>query len=287
MEEIKKVFCTSCGSAIEGNQTNCLNCNALIKVEKTEEEKKENKLQVKTILLYFVGYMIIGVYALAFICAIISFITILGQNPDVTDATLLIELVMNDVINKVMIGQFFLDAIFLGAFIYLCRSMLKIPNLAGKNIGIIILKVLGISVLMLLGNMIIGMLISLIPGAEDSANQEAIAQMIEIAPFTMVFSAVIFAPIVEELVFRGAIYNMIAKKTSAIKTILISGAIFGALHVVFGLVGGDLFELIYFIQYFLMGAAFGFIYHKTKSIHVCIAVHFINNLVAVLMMFLL
>ena len=50
------------------------------------------------------------------------------------------------------------------------------------------------------------MIVSLISGTPESVNQENIKVNTTIAPIFMLFSSVIFAPIVEESVFRGGIF---------------------------------------------------------------------------------
>jgi membrane protease YdiL (CAAX protease family) len=63
---------------------------------------------------------------------------------------------------------------------------------------------------------------------QTSENQSLIEQMTGSAPLLMAISACIFAPITEELLFRGAIKNIIKNKKVFIT---VSGLIFGLIHV--------------------------------------------------------
>lgn len=230
---------------------------------------------LKLILLYFFGYCVIGIGILS-IC---SFMVAIISNPNFDN----LESIINTIDNYIIKGQIILDIIFLCIFIFVGRKILCLDVFKDKKIGKTIILILVLSAIFIFGNLIIGTILDLIPGSSESANQDAIIDMIKISPLTIIFSTIIFAPIVEELVFRGGIYKLIEKKFNTKAAILGSGAIFGLLHVIIGLASGDLFELIYFINYFAMGCAFGLLYAKTNNIYICIAVHFINNLVAVIL----
>ncbi len=269
------MYCVKCGTESNGVDKICSHCGCMIS---GETEKRTLSSEVKLIVAYFIGYMMVGVGALAIVASFIAII----NGVDVTDQ----DALMSYVEKYAYQGQIFLDIIFLVIFILLGKKVLSFEQFKDKKISKIILVTLGCGVAFLACNMIMSNLFGLIPGADESANQQALEDMINIAPLTVVFAAVFFAPIVEELVFRGGIYKLLENKWSSKVAILGSGAIFGLLHVVMGLLAGDLYELIYFINYFAMGCAFGFLYYKTKNIYICIGVHFLNNLVGVLLMFL-
>ena len=81
-------------------------------------------------------------------------------------------------------------------------------------------------------------------------------------------------PIVEEVVFRGAITRALLKEYSPRKAILISAAIFGVFHI----------NPAQIIPAFLMGIVFAWVYYKTDSIIPCCLMHILNNGFAVFMM---
>jgi|LSQX01.2.fsa_nt_gb membrane protease YdiL (CAAX protease family) len=102
--------------------------------------------------------------------------------------------------------------------------------------------------------------------------------------FTLI-SAILFGPIVEELVFRKSIFSMIKNKWVAI---IVSSLLFGLIHVVsesslnFGLF---LYSLI---PYLMMGVAFGWIYSNNQhNVMITTLVHMVYNLVATIMVFII
>ncbi|MBN2604918.1 MAG: CPBP family intramembrane metalloprotease [Bacilli bacterium] len=91
--------------------------------------------------------------------------------------------------------------------------------------------------------------------------------------------AVLLAPIVEEFVFRKAVYS-IFEKFNYIIAIVISAFLFGFMHVS----GGDYIQIIY---YAALGIMLGVIYHFSKNnIIVPMVVHLCFNLFVTTMMFL-
>lgn len=279
-EEVKSVkFCTKCGAENEKYSKSCIRCDGLFPKSDslTPEEQKERKVRIKAILLYFVGYTIVGVGVLALLAAF-GFI--------ISSGSLDLDLITSSVYEIIFKWQIVLDVVFLGIIIFVCRSMFSLDNIKEKNIGKIVLITVGLGVAFLAVNICLSYIIDLISGGGSGSNEEALEIMFNVAPYSLVFSAVIFAPIVEEIVFRGAIFNLLYKEDKPYKAILISGLLFGLLHVFSGLLGGSFVELLYLIIYFTMGAILGFIYHKTKNIYICIGVHFINNLISVIIMFI-
>ncbi|MFI3329824.1 MAG: CPBP family glutamic-type intramembrane protease [bacterium] len=269
------MFCVKCGTEASSEEKICSNCGCLVS---GTPEKRVISVPAKLTLGYFVGYMMLGVGIVSFLAIFYAML----KGIDISDSAAFEA----GILNFTYVAQIFLDVTFLVIFIIIGKSVLTLEQFKDKSIPKTILLTLGLSVAFLAGNMLIGNLLALIPGAGESANQEAIAEMVKSAPLTIIISAVIFAPIVEELVFRAGVYKLFEGKFNTKIAILGSGAIFGLLHVVMGLMTGDLFELVYFINYFAMGCAFGLLYAKTKNIYICMGVHFINNLVGVLLLFL-
>ncbi len=120
-------------------------------------------------------------------------------------------------------------------------------------------------------------LFKLTPG--EAINQEVIITALKSdGMFLMIISAVILGPIVEELIFRKALFGLIKSDKIAL---FASTFIFGLIH----LVGEASIQeaLVNGISYFVMGFIFGYIYIKNKrNVMVPIAVHMASNLVSVL-----
>lgn len=93
--------------------------------------------------------------------------------------------------------------------------------------------------------------------------------------FTLILLVSFFAPIIEEIIFRGIIQKgLINKGVKPQKAIIISALIFGLVH----------FNPWQFIGAFLLGVVLGVVYFKTKSLLMSIFLHAFNNSIAVIMM---
>ncbi|QLY39742.1 CPBP family intramembrane metalloprotease [Hujiaoplasma nucleasis] len=112
---------------------------------------------------------------------------------------------------------------------------------------------------------------------ETSMNELAIQSMFTsdwISIITLFFSLVIFAPIIEETVFRKSLYNIVQPRFGHIGAVIISGLIFGFLHVAGW---GDFIQII---PYAFMGLSFSYIYYYSgRNVYVVIGIHALNNLI--------
>lgn len=91
-------------------------------------------------------------------------------------------------------------------------------------------------------------------------------------------SIAIMAPLVEELLFRGAIEGHLLKQgKSPVAAILISSLIFGIVHI----------NPAQMPFAFAIGAVFGWLYYRTGSVVPGIIGHFINNSIATIQMMVL
>lgn len=80
----------------------------------------------------------------------------------------------------------------------------------------------------------------------------------------------IYAPFVEEMLYRGIILNGTLKKYGQVPAIIISAGLFGLMH----------FNLFQSLNAFCMALIMGYIYTKTKSLYLCIFLHLSNNIIA-------
>lgn len=88
-------------------------------------------------------------------------------------------------------------------------------------------------------------------------------------PVVMIITAVICAPIFEEIVFRGIIQKgLINKGTKPVNAIIVASVIFGLVH-------GNPWQ---FVGAVLLGCVLGLVYYKTKSLLLPMLLHGFNNL---------
>ncbi len=123
-------------------------------------------------------------------------------------------------------------------------------------------------ILMIASNTLI---LLLLPKA-NAGNEQAVQEIIHASPWISLISTGILAPFIEEITFRKAFRDMISNN---VLFILISGFIFGSLHVVLAL--NSLYDLAYLIPYCSLGFCFGIIYAKTKTVFTSITFHMIHN----------
>lgn len=115
-------------------------------------------------------------------------------------------------------------------------------------------------------------IISFLNGGAIAGNEEAVRDTFAKAPIYMFISAVIFAPILEELTFRQGIRNIFSND---LVFIIVSGLVFGGLHVV-GNINTPL-DLLYLIPYCTPGFIFAYIMSKTDNVLVSTGLHFLHN----------
>ena len=80
-------------------------------------------------------------------------------------------------------------------------------------------------------------------------------------------AAVIAAPILEELLFRGIILDGMLKRYSPAKAILLSAMLFGLIHI----------NPVQVVNAFFLGLLFGWVYWKTGSLRSVMLMHAANN----------
>lgn len=99
----------------------------------------------------------------------------------------------------------------------------------------------------------------------------------------MVISAVLLGPIVEELIFRKAIFGLFKNNTIAM---IISSFAFGIIHVLSEPSIIDL--MINIIPYLVMGFVFGYLYIKhERNLFVVTMVHILTNLISIISIILI
>lgn len=151
-----------------------------------------------------------------------------------------------------------------------------------NNLRLNLNKVLKNFGLLMLYNFFIAMVLTYVFKLSDPAeNQIQIEQMVQNAMMPMFLSTVIFAPIVEEIIFRGVLYQNLRSKKWFYIPMAISILIFGGMHLIAGFEAGNgIIEFLYLFQY--GGMAFFMIraMENTDTIIGSMGVHFLNNALA-------
>ncbi len=168
--------------------------------------------------------------------------------------------------------------------IYLALPLLKAERKV--NFGDAFRSILIVIGLLYLANIVIGGLISVLTETTTSANQEEVSAMFNQNMVLQSIATVIFAPILEEIVFRGVIFRDLRDKYGFMFSAIVSGVMFGLMHVLGSLISGDMVDVVYIVLYAVMGVLFSKIYDDTQSIYAPIVGHALYNGLSVLLMFL-
>lgn len=119
-------------------------------------------------------------------------------------------------------------------------------------------------------------------GFGDSMKDPQIGQPVEeftgLTYLAFAFVAVVGAPIVEEIFFRGLIQTRLVEKLGAVKGIAITSVLFGAAHLI-GWVGPE--SLIAAAGIAGSGAVLGYVRYRTGRLGTSIATHAFFNLFVV------
>jgi len=81
----------------------------------------------------------------------------------------------------------------------------------------------------------------------------------------------VLGPILEELLYRGAITKALLQKYAPTKAILISGLLFGIVHI----------NPVQVVSAALIGILLAWLYWRTRSLVACILIHILNNSLSV------
>lgn len=170
----------------------------------------------------------------------------------------------------------------IGTIIVFGRQMLhdfKIFKEYFREYNILILKTWGKALVTII---IINLIIQIFTNESSATNQKNLQEMFNTLPIAIAALSIIYAPIVEESLFRGVIRKFINNKYLYI---IFSGVLFGALHVI------DDFqtvqELLYIFVYSALGMYLASLYYKTNNICTNMYMHFLQNTLSVVGMLLL
>ena len=113
-----------------------------------------------------------------------------------------------------------------------------------------------------------------------SGNEVNVRNYIKLYPIYMIFSTVIYAPVVEEITFRKTIRNIVNNKYIFI---ILSGLIFGLVHLSSPYALND---YLMTIPYILMGMVLSYIFYKSDNIFVSISLHSLHNFILLIIQFI-
>ncbi len=233
------------------------------------------------------NFKIIGIYIAAMIGISIFQVILIVMYPDILDVEEL-YIFFNSVTNLILYLSLF------ALFAYLFRDYLKLQLsnfLTNKKRYFTIIG--GGFGLMILASVVSSLILQLLGITETSANQESLDMLMRGTLFDQIslfVFTILLVPLVEELVFRKAVLDLvhikvketgnpkidkIKKFISAVIALTISSLAFGFIHIM----SFDPEQLLQIIYYAGLGAVLGTAYLvSNKNIFVSITMHFLLNL---------
>lgn len=154
---------------------------------------------------------------------------------------------------------------------YKYRRWTPRPQGVGSRLGWLI----GGYLVMIAGEDVLAILNQAIYHQSQTTNNQTIANLMGSSSLMMMLvagSGILLSPVAEELIFRGVLMNLFFKDDAVWPPILLSGVVFTLEH-------ASTTPVSYLI-YFFMGAVFAFVYRKTSHLSNVIALHMLNNIVA-------
>lgn len=247
--------------------------------------------EVKAITSYLITNFILGsviMIIMAFFISlfsanysVISLIDLVSKTPDlVNEADLSMYYNINTYTNLIC---------YLFSFLFVCLYMrhhlISDYNVAKQKPLIYILVGIGSAIIFYGVSLLVSIFIDSMVGVSE--NQSLIEGMIlNGGAIPVFFAVVIFAPIVEELIYRKAIFHFFKNK-HIIVSYIVSSVIFALPHMISTPIENITDWLLMCIPYLVSAILLCLIYHLSKkNIYVVWIVHMINNLVSFILILL-
>ena len=157
--------------------------------------------------------------------------------------------------------------------VYRTRALAALPNIAGRDRLAAVLAGLGYGVLAWIGSSVVLLLVTVVLTAigqppPTGPAEQAIAML---DPVLVVVAIVFFAPIAEELFFRGIVFNAWLRESGRRWAYVGSAALFAVIHL----------SLASLLPIFLLGLALAWVYQRTGNLLAPIVMHATVNGISV------
>ncbi len=156
-----------------------------------------------------------------------------------------------------------------------------------QSLGVVVLAI----ALMFIANMLINGILML-GGVEGDPENQAMLERLSAGAWydvgSLIFFAALFAPFVEEMLFRKVLYGFIRRHWGVVAAILLNSLAFASIHVVTELtaIAEDPGALLMVLPYFSLGVVISFVYYfSNHRIFVAIGAHMLWNILQLMFMF--
>jgi len=128
---------------------------------------------------------------------------------------------------------------------------------------------------------VIQMLLSLVLEKLANPNTSDINELVKLNPNSMIVVAVLMAPIVEEMLFRGVVFGTIRRK-NRILAYVVSALLFSVYHLWRYMLDGLSWDLLlYLVQYIPPSIVLAWCYEKSRNVWAPVFLHMMINFVSV------
>ncbi len=135
--------------------------------------------------------------------------------------------------------------------------------------------------LLYLSSMVFNGLAIYLSGQDIAGNQALLNEMYQTSPLFIIVAATIYAPIMEELLFRGFFFGLFKDKNVYL-ALFISGLTFGFAHMYTPEM--SLLDFAFLPSYSVLGMIIAYSYHKSQNIYTPVLLHFLNNFIGIVLM---
>lgn len=135
-------------------------------------------------------------------------------------------------------------------------------------------------------NIVFSLIASILSGSTTSINQEGLDQSMKTIPMLTAFITIVYAPIVEETLFRGVFFRCLRGRFNFLISMLVSGLMFGSIHILSSVLSGNFMDAWYLLTYAGIGFILCIAYEQNNSIYPSILLHFMVNFLGTIAMFL-
>jgi len=132
---------------------------------------------------------------------------------------------------------------------------------------------------------VLNIIINLITQQTTSDNQVNILNMSNSYPMVTFMMAVVLAPLVEEVVFRGVIFRKL-RDHGYLLALIVSSLLFGLAHVYPSLLSGNYLNVLYIITYSMLGYFLAVNYERSGNIYTSIGLHTAINFISMMLVLL-
>lgn len=183
------------------------------------------------------------------------------------------------------LSNLFLDTLMISSTLYLAFDFYKVAFKRFRAAIVIhTLSVLKLIPVLFITSFILNSFAYSITQQSGSHNQQILIELLKENQVFIIFQALIYAPILEELLFRGYFYGLFEKKNKW-AAMFISGLLFGCAHM--WTTSFTLSDLAFLPAYSSLGIIIAYSYAQSKSIVSPMLLHFFNNLIGILALMML